>query len=144
MADRLPGSRFPERADSNFCDKCGRDITEHLHPRRAHVRQPLGPMRYVCICGTKYLTGATEWDDLSHWEKRRWLFDGVFAFLLCVPLLISAGLGYAAWHRHSVILLFICAVFLMPPLFFLKLIGILLLVFVDIARSIWRTRFGSA
>jgi len=69
--------------------------------------------------------------------------DGVFAFLLCVLLLIAIGLGYAAWHRHSVILLVISLVFLLPSIVFLPLMGILLLGFVDIARSIWRTRFGS-
>ena len=42
-----PASRFPEAADVYVCDKCGRDITEHLHRGRPHVWRPLGPARYI-------------------------------------------------------------------------------------------------
>jgi hypothetical protein len=52
---KRPASQFPERADVYFCDKCRRDITTHLYRGRSHVRQPLGPVRYVCRCGQSYL-----------------------------------------------------------------------------------------
>jgi DNA-directed RNA polymerase subunit RPC12/RpoP len=69
---RLPASAFPSRADLYVCDKCGRDITKHLHPGRAHAWAPMGSERYACSCGQKYLTGATEWDHLGgHGRKRR-------------------------------------------------------------------------
>jgi len=68
---RLPASSFPERADIYFCDKCARDITHHLHRRRSHSWAPIGPMRYTCLCGQQYLTGALEWMNLSDWEQSR-------------------------------------------------------------------------
>src|ERR1700757_393099 len=77
-----PASEFPDAADVYLCDKCGRDITAHFHRGRAHVRQPLGPVRYVCRCGQAYLSGATEWDHLSVWEKRQWLRDIPLIFIL--------------------------------------------------------------
>jgi hypothetical protein len=61
---KRPASEFPEAADVYVCDKCGRDMTRHLYRGRAHVRQPLGPVRYFCCCGQDYLSGATEWDYL--------------------------------------------------------------------------------
>lgn len=135
---------LPEATDVSLCDNCGRDVTEHLHRRRAHVRQPIGPLRYSCPCGKTYLTGATEWDYLSEWDKRQWRSDVGITIILFALLLIPLSLGYAAWHRHSVILLAIFVVVLIPALVFLRLFGIMLLGFVDIIRSIWRTRFGSS
>jgi hypothetical protein len=143
MIESLPGARFSEPADAYFCDDCGRDITKHLHRGQAHVRQPIGPVRYVCICGKSYPSGATEWDYLSQWAKRQWLSDLWFGGLLFVLLLIPVGLGYAAWRRHSVILLAVFSAVLILALVFLRLFGIMLLGFVDIARSMWRTRVRS-
>jgi len=68
---QLPASAFPEPADIYICDKCQRDITKHLHPHRSHSWQPLGPTRYTCVCGLRFLTGAMEWEDLGDWERRR-------------------------------------------------------------------------
>ena len=144
MTETLPASRFPEAADVYSCDSCGRDITEHLHRGRAHVCQPIGPVRYSCLCGKTYLTGATEWDYLSEWDKRQWRSDVGITIILFVLLLMTLSLGYASWHRHSVILLAIFVVVSIPALVFLRLFGIMLLGFVDIARSIWRTRFRSS
>jgi len=64
-----PASDFPERANVYVCDNCGRDITRHFRPGQAHVWRPMGPQRYQCFCGKKYLTGAAEWDHLGCWER---------------------------------------------------------------------------
>jgi len=71
----LPASAFPTRADVYTCDQCGRDITNHLHPGRAHVWAAMGPVTYRCRCGEKYLTGATEWDYFSGRERQKRVRD---------------------------------------------------------------------
>src|SRR5579864_5726835 len=133
MAEKIPASRFPEAADAYFCDKCGRDLTRHLHRGQAHVRQPIGPMRYTCDCGEPYLTGATEWDCLSDWDKRQWRSDIGLAIILFALLLIPVGLGYMAWHRRSVLMLVVFAVSLTFEMVFLRLCFYSLVGFVDIA-----------
>src|SRR5262249_22074997 len=133
-----------DMADVYFCDKCGQDITQYLHRGRAHVRKPIGPIRYTCVCGAKYLTGATEWDNLSKWSKRQWRSDAGIAAILLLVLLIPVALGFVAWHRHSMVLLGFLAATLIPSLLLLRLLALTLLGFVDIARSIWRTRFKSS
>jgi hypothetical protein len=66
----LSASAFPTSADVYLCDKCGRDVTKHLHRGQAHVWKPIDPNRYQCRCGEKYLIGATEWDHLGEWERK--------------------------------------------------------------------------
>jgi hypothetical protein len=66
----LPASRFPERASTYFCDKCGEDITEHFSVRCGHGSPPLGPPTFYCECGERYLSGTREWDHLGPNEKR--------------------------------------------------------------------------
>src|SRR5260370_11662368 len=100
-----PGSEFPEAADVYVCDKCGRDITRYLHRGRAHVRQPLGPVRYSCRCGQDYVSGATEWDYLSNWEKRQWLRDIPLIFVLFAILAGCVSLVYFAVVRRNIVLL---------------------------------------
>ena len=67
----LPASAFPDRADVYVCDICGTDITKHFRPGRAHVWSAMGRETYTCSCGKRYVTGATEWDHLGNWERRR-------------------------------------------------------------------------
>jgi hypothetical protein len=141
MTERLPASRFPDDAGVYFCDGCERDITRHLRRERAHVRQSIGPMRYTCDCGKSYLTGATEWDYLSEWDKRQWRSDVGLGVILLILLMIPIALGFATWHRQSVVLLGVLISVLIPSLLFLKLFGQALIEVLDIARSIWRTRF---
>lgn len=85
-------SEFPEPADVYVCDKCGTDITAHLHRGRAHVRLPLGPVRYVCRCGEPYLSGLTEWDYLGDWDKKQRLNEVKFALVSFVLLIAYAVL----------------------------------------------------
>jgi len=113
-----------------------------LRPARAQVRQPIGPMRYTCVCGKSYLTGATEWDYLSEWDKRQWRSDVGIGVILLILLTIPFILGFAAWHRQSLVLLAILIAAVIPSLLMLRLFGLTLVETLAIARSIWRTRFG--
>ena len=108
-----PASQFPEPADVYVCDKCGRDLTAYLHLGRAHVRQPLGPARYVCRCGQDYRSGATEWDDLSNWKKRQWLTDIPLVFILLAGL---AGYGLVAYRAvlHRSLLMIVLSLIGVP------------------------------
>jgi hypothetical protein len=50
----------------------------------------MGPERYQCLCGKKYLTGATEWDHFRHWEGSRGIrytlgLGVLFPTILSVP-----------------------------------------------------------
>src|SRR4030095_782821 len=91
---KLPASSFPERADVYICDKCGREVTRHLRRGHAHVWAPMGRERYLCPCGEKYLTGATEWDHLGQWERRRrfrqtivfGVLFSAFSSILAIPI----------------------------------------------------------
>jgi hypothetical protein len=80
----LSASSFPERADRYGCDKCARDVTEHFRPRQSHSWAPVGPNRFTCRCGQRYLTGAIEWHHLGLPERQRrvrqTLALGVFLF----------------------------------------------------------------
>ena len=67
----LPASSFTDRADAYVCDKCGRDIAKHFRPGQSHAWGPMGRERYRCLCGQKYLPGATEWDHLGDRERSR-------------------------------------------------------------------------
>ena len=67
----LPASSFPERADVYVCDKCARGVTKRFRLRQSHSWTPVGPTRFVCRCGQRYLTGAIEWDHLGLWERHR-------------------------------------------------------------------------
>lgn len=100
---KRPASQFPEPADVYICDECRRNITTHLHPGRAHVRQPLGPVRYICRCGQSYLSGATEWDYMSDWAKGYWLRDVLLIFIL-LPIIAAYGalVYFAVVHRSFV------------------------------------------
>jgi|SRR5580704_98634 hypothetical protein len=68
---QLPASSFPERADVYICDKCGCDVTKHFRLRQSHTWAPIGPTRFTCRCGQRYVTGAVEWDHLGPPERYR-------------------------------------------------------------------------
>jgi hypothetical protein len=139
-AKRLPASQFPAPADTYVCDSCGSDLTVRLHQGRAHVRRPLGPTWFTCACGRKYISGATEWDNLGDWEKRQWLVDVGAAFVIALGLALVAFLAYFAGAHRSVMLLSILGVvvLLLCPLF--PLFYAMLAVPFEIIASIWRTR----
>lgn len=137
---QLPASQFPEPADVYICDSCGRDITAYLHLGRAHVRRPLGPARYVCRCGEKYLSGAAEWDNLSDWDRRQWLPDvGLAMIILAALAAFSVLLYHAVLHRSTVLIACLVVVLLCSiPLF--PLFAAIVATPFEIVASIWRTR----
>ena len=128
--------------ESYLCDKCGKDITRHIHAGRAHVLRPLGPLRYTCQCGQKYHSGAVEWDHLSDWEQQSRMREVGLAIILLVGLALLSLLGYVAFRRRSLLLACVWAALalLSVPLWPL-FVGILSLPF-EIAASLWRTRIG--
>lgn len=139
-AIKRPASEFPEPDDVYVCDKCGRDITAHLHRGRAHVRQPLGPVRYVCRCGRAYLSGATEWDYLSDWEKWQWLGDTPFIFIsFAVVAAYGAAVYIAVVHRRFVMVVLSLVGFPFA-LVFLRLFILISAIPFQIVASILRTR----
>jgi hypothetical protein len=110
---QLRASEFPEPADVYVCDNCGREVTAHLHRDRAHVSRPLGPSRYVCRCGQRYLSGAVEWDNLTDWEQRHRLVDVGLAVIVSAALAVFSVLVYFAVTRRSVVLLGFSAITLL-------------------------------
>jgi hypothetical protein len=138
----LPGSAFPERADVYVCDNCDADITKYLRLHAAHARPAYGPMRYRCVCGTKYLTGTLEWDDLSSRQQRSRVLDlpATFLFGFVIMWIVALPVGLIAWlifHTVKAGLVVALVVAMVPALVFpvIEVAGIL--------RSIIRTRFIS-
>jgi hypothetical protein len=95
----LPASAFPEQANTYLCDKCGRDITIHFQQGQAHVWRTMGPERYQCLCGQKYLTGATEWVHFSDWERKNRIGGTLLiGFLISLLFSVLGLLVYLALH----------------------------------------------
>jgi hypothetical protein len=139
---KLPASAFPNRADAYMCDKCGRDITKYFRPGRAHVWAPMGPERFQCRCGQKYLTGAAEWDHLGDWERSRRV-RGTFGLGILFSIILSIvglpvylvlhfifGLGKGALIAGLAIATF--------PFFLVQITF-----WPGVVASMWRTRFGA-
>jgi hypothetical protein len=138
---QLRASQFPELADLYVCDKCGKDVTAQLQHGQAHVWRPLGPLRYVCSCGQKYLSGAVEWDNLSDWEKRQ-RSRQTFGLTIITSVILS-GFGFLvhfAVTRQSIPLFVLCTLAAIPASVFLAMLGASLLDVFGIAASLWRTR----
>jgi hypothetical protein len=137
---KRPASQFPEPADMYFCDQCRRDITSHLHRGRAHVRQPLGPVRYVCRCGQSYVSGATEWDYLSDWNQGYWLSDVRLIFILLAIVVAYGTLVYFAVVHRSFITISLSFVSIPFALASLLMLVLIFPIPFQIAASIMRTR----
>lgn len=133
-------SRYPEPADIYVCDKCAKDITVHLYTPRAHVRQPIGPTRYVCECGEEYPSGSTEWDYLTEWDKRQWMADVWLAFILLGVLILYLSLFLYAIFHHKKALWVVLAVLLVFVIPVIPLFDSVLRVPIEVALSIRRTR----
>ena len=140
---QLRASEFPEPADVYVCDRCGREITAHLRRGQAHVWRPLGPLRYVCPCGQKYLSGAVEWNNLSDWEKRQ--RSGQTFGLLTIFSAVLTGFGvlvYFALTRQNLLLLILSALAAIPSIVLFGILVASLLDVFGIAASLWRTRIA--
>jgi hypothetical protein len=132
----LPASAFPNPAMTYVCDNCGRDVTKHLHRGQAHVWQPMGPQRYTCRCGQRWLTGAVEWDHLGDWERRRRIRDtSAFSVVLAILAFIPATITYFALWPGARAGATAAAIILVPSI----LSGAPF--WIAVATSIWRTRF---
>ena len=135
----LPASAFPTPADAYVCDKCDRDITKHLHRNQAHVWLAMGPNRYQCVCGQKYLTGAREWDHLGEWERKRRARQTLeLGTLFSAPFLALGLLIYLTMSPSKGVLIGVFALSACPFLL------MNLPFWVSVAASIWRTRVGSS
>lgn len=135
----LPASSFPSPADCYVCDECGRDLTNYLHPGRAHVEQAMGPSRYECLCGQKYLTGAAEWDHLGPWARRRRAKNSLgLGTLFSAPLLI-VGIAFCLILHCSTRTLGVVSAFGLIPFFLMNVPF-----WLKVTQSIWRTRIGSS
>jgi len=141
LSSTIPASRFPEPADVYVCDNCGRDITEHLHRGRPQVWRALGPVRYVCVCGAKYVTGAAEWDNLSESERKRRLRQGVVTLVFLGLILAPIGvLLYFAFNRGGFVLTVLAILSASPAIVCLALFLGTALDMMEIIASVYRTR----
>lgn len=140
---KLPASAFPDRAAVYVCDKCGRDVTKYFRPGQAHVWAPMGPERYRCVCGQRYLTGATEWDHFSDWERNRSVRDTLGLGVLFSAMSSILGLlAYLVLHlvfglREGA--LFTGLVITVLPFFLMQITF-----WPEVVASMWRTRIGAA
>lgn len=139
----LPASAFPGRADVYVCDECGRDITKHFRPGRAHVWRPMGVERYACLCRRRYLTGATEWDHFRGGERKKRIVQtlGVGIFL-SVLLSILSLLFYLPLHLilglPSVVLTTALVIAALPFLW------MQIAFWPGVIKSVWRTRVATS
>jgi hypothetical protein len=139
VSNQLPASAFPEPADVYLCDSCGRDITRYLHPGKAHSWQTVGPVRYVCRCGQKWLTGSAEWDYLGDWERRRRIRDSIMlSILFSAASSVLGAVVYLALHRWKGAAITAVVIVALP---FVLIVGQFSL---EVSASIWRTRFHKA
>jgi hypothetical protein len=139
---RLPASSFPEAAEVYFCDKCGRDLTKHLHRGHRHSGCPLGPPRHKCDCGESYLTGAVEWDHLGNGGRRRRIQFLRLGFVLSLPLILSGTAIYWGFAREYYLLAIVASISLILTVPLFVVFAISLFEVIQIACSIWRTRMA--
>lgn len=142
-AVKLPASEFPDRADVYVCDECGRDITKHFQPGRAHVWSPMGVERYSCLCGQKYLTGATEWDHFRDSERKKRIVQTLgVGISLSILLSVVALLFYLPLHLilglPSVVLTTALVIAALPFLW------MQIMFWPGVIKSVWRTRVATS
>jgi len=97
----------------------------------------MGRERYRCLCGRRYLTGATEWDHLGDWERKRrvrevLILGVLFSAVLLVPCLVA----YFALRRSRLALITAAIITVLPFSFIIVSFSL------EVAASMWRTRIG--
>jgi len=102
----------------------------------------MGPDKYVCRCGEKYLTGATEWDYFSERERRKRVGDTfglglVFSAMISVLSVVVYLVLHFVFHRSREA--FAIAFFITAFPFFLMVVPF----GIEVAASVWRTRVGA-
>ena len=143
-SSELPASRIPERADRYVCDICGRDVTRKVRKMHGHSGPIIGPERFTCSCGARYLSGMTEWDHLRPSIRGRRIKFSIIAAGLVIPLVFFVVYARAAWLDSTpflFVLLCVGAVIASP----FALFGAWALLDVySIVASIYRTRIGGS
>jgi hypothetical protein len=140
---RLPASRFPEYAERYVCDVCGLDVASKIQRSSGHGGPSIGPERFSCICGARYLSGMVEWDHLHPFMRRQYLKGLLVApALLILPAALFVYLAGTAIHRHSILFGVLACVEGLIAIPF-ELFGIVAMFSLpSIAMSIWRTRIS--
>jgi len=102
----------------------------------------MGPTRFTCRCGKKYVSGAIEWDHLGDRERRRRIRETLlFGVFFSVMFSIPAGLIYLFFRflldlRRAGFLV-ACIVILLP-------FALMQATFWPaVVASMWRTRAAS-
>jgi hypothetical protein len=100
----------------------------------------MGPERYLCQCGAKYLTGATEWDHLGAYERSNRIQQTLgLGVVLSLVALIFASLPatgvYFIWHSRRAFVTTALLIGVMPFMW------MTISFYIDVALSIYRTRF---
>jgi hypothetical protein len=95
----------------------------------------MGPERYLCQCGQKYLTGATEWDHLGDWERKNRIRQTLGISVLSS---IIGLLGYLALRRSNGALIGALVIAILPVLL------VHTPFWLGVAMSMWRTRIGTS
>jgi len=97
--------------------------------------QSIGPVRYTCKCGRQWVTGATEWDYLNPWDRRKHVTETAFCtVLLSVFAAIPAAIVYFAFESWQ-------GTFVASLILALPVLAIVVPSVLEIAASVWRTRF---
>ena len=133
---RLPASAFPEPAEEYFCDKCERDITKHLHRHGGHGLRMVGREHYLCHCGQKYLTGATEWVHLG-WERKLHIRSTFGESIVVSVLFAIVGFAIYFGFGRSRAALIVAGVITALPFLLMQAAF-----WLEVAASIRRTRTG--
>jgi cation transporter-like permease len=102
----------------------------------------MGRETYICNCGQRYLTGATEWDHLGNREQKqrvgKTILLGVIfsAFISLLGIVVYLALRFGFGLRKEALL---AAIFLTA----LPFILVQLTFWLGVAASMWRTRMRS-
>jgi hypothetical protein len=102
----------------------------------------MGPERFLCLCGQRYLTGATEWDHFGDWERERRVRDTVglgvlFSAMSSIPGLLACLVLYFVFGLREGALVTGLVITGLP--FSLMQLGF----WPGVIASMWRTRVGS-
>lgn len=102
----------------------------------------MGRETYICVCGQRYLTGATEWDHFRDRERSHRageiLGTGVFLSLMCsLPGLVAYLILRLAFGLREAAFVTAAIITVLP--FVLMQVSF----WPGVLASMWRTRFGA-